>query len=122
MQANGVGQRILSKVLPFFSRTLEFGPPPTTGRNHQMRRLSTLAALAVLAGPALLGAQRGSEKCDPENAGIRLPQGFCATVYAEKVVVDGDTLKNPRHMVIAPNGDVIVSAQGRGGVGGVWIL
>ncbi|HEV8448074.1 MAG TPA: PQQ-dependent sugar dehydrogenase [Gemmatimonadaceae bacterium] len=88
-----------------------------------MRRFLSVAAVALLAAPALLGAQpRGSEKCDPENAGIRLPQGFCATVYAEKIGVDGDTLKNPRHMVVAPNGDVIVSAQGRGGVGGVWIL
>ena len=72
--------------------------------------------------PGLVGAQRGADNCDPENAGLRLPQGFCAIVYAERVGVDGDTLKNPRHMVIAPNGDVIVSAQGRGGVGGVWIL
>jgi glucose/arabinose dehydrogenase len=87
-----------------------------------MRRRSNLAALALLAAPALLGAQRVSEKCDPENAGIRLPQGFCAIVYAEKVVVGDDTLKNPRHMVVAPNGDVIVSAQGRGGSTGVWIL
>ena len=80
-----------------------------------MRRRSTLAALTVLAIPALLGAQRGSENCDPENAGIRLPQGFCAIVYA-------DTLRGARHMVVAPNGDVIVSVQGRGGSTGVWIL
>jgi len=77
-----------------------------------MRRRSTLAALTVLAIPALLGAQRGSENCDPENAGIRLPQGFCALVYA-------DTLRGARHMVVAPNGDVIVSVQGRGGSTGV---
>jgi len=32
---SGIGQRIITKVLPFFSRTLEFGPSPTTGRNHQ---------------------------------------------------------------------------------------
>src|SRR5215475_14344663 len=87
-----------------------------------MRRNLSLTTLTLLMVPGLILAQRGSEKCDPENAGIRLPQGFCATVYAEKIGVEGDTLKNPRHMVVAPNGDVIVSAQGRGGVGGVWIL
>jgi S-formylglutathione hydrolase FrmB len=32
---SGVGQRIITKVLPFFSRTLEFGPSPTTGRHQQ---------------------------------------------------------------------------------------
>ncbi len=85
-----------------------------------MRRCSTLAALTVLAIPALLGAQRGSEKCDPDGAGLKLPQGFCAIVYA-------DTLRGARHMVVAPNGDLIVSMQQRGGsggaaTGGVWIL
>ncbi len=85
-----------------------------------MRRRSTLAALTVLAIPALLGAQRGSEKCDPDGAGLKLPQGFCAIVYA-------DTVRLARHMVVAPNGDLIVSRQQRGGsggaaTGGVWIL
>jgi glucose/arabinose dehydrogenase len=85
-----------------------------------MRRRSTLAALTVLAIPALLGAQRGSENCDPDGAGLKLPKGFCAIVYA-------DTLRGARHIIVAPNGDVIVSVQGRGGsggaaTGGVWIL
>jgi S-formylglutathione hydrolase FrmB len=30
-----VGERIITKVLPFFSRTLVFGSPPTTGRHSQ---------------------------------------------------------------------------------------
>ena len=80
-----------------------------------MTRLSTLAASLLIAVPAALSAQRGSEKCDPDNVGLRLPEGFCAIVYA-------DTLRGARHMVVAPNGDLILSAQGRGGNAGVWIL
>jgi hypothetical protein len=30
-----VGERIITKVLPFFSRTLAFGSSPTTGRHTQ---------------------------------------------------------------------------------------
>src|SRR5690348_17477887 len=82
-----------------------------------MRRDSMLAALTALALPALAGAQRGSEQCDPESAGLKLPAGFCAIVYA-------DTVRGARHLVVAPNGDVVVSTQqGPGGTtGGVWIL
>ena len=39
--------------------------------------------------------------CDPGNAGLTLPPGFCATVFADKVGA-------PRHMVVAPNGDLLV--------------
>ncbi len=80
-----------------------------------MRRDSILAALTVLIVPSLLVAQRSAEKCDPDNVGLKLPQGFCAMVYV-------DTLHGARHLVVAPNGDVIVSVQGRNGTQGVWIL
>jgi glucose/arabinose dehydrogenase len=39
--------------------------------------------------------------CDADNAHLTLPAGFCATVFA-------DTLGAPRHMVVAPNGDLLV--------------
>ena len=39
--------------------------------------------------------------CDPDNGNLTLPPGFCATVFADKVGA-------PRHMVVAPNGDVLV--------------
>jgi glucose/arabinose dehydrogenase len=85
-----------------------------------MRRDSFLAALTALAIPGLLLAQRAPEKCDSDNAGLKLPPGFCALIYA-------DTVRNARHIVAAPNGDLIVSTQQRGGTGGasqggVWIL
>ncbi len=60
--------------------------------------------------------------CDQHNAGLTLPEGFCATLFA-------DSLGAPRHLVVAPNGDVLVNAQARRGAdpssgnpGGVYIL
>jgi len=47
-------------------------------------------------------------RCDADNGGITLPAGFCATVFAD--VADG----GPRHVAVAPNGDVFVALAGRG--------
>src|SRR6185312_6937938 len=51
--------------------------------------------------------------CDAGNGGITLPNGFCASVFA-------DTLDHPRHLVVAPNGVVYVNTwhPRRGGEGG----
>jgi glucose/arabinose dehydrogenase len=40
--------------------------------------------------------------CAPDNGGITLPNGFCATVFA-------DTIGHVRHIVVASNGDVYVN-------------
>jgi glucose/arabinose dehydrogenase len=40
--------------------------------------------------------------CEANNGGITLPQGFCATVFA-------DTVGHARHMAVAPNGTVYVN-------------
>jgi glucose/arabinose dehydrogenase len=71
-----------------------------------MRRLvASIAALAAAA--ALLAARRPAPPaCDPDNGGLTLPKGFCATLYA--------SLPGVRHIAVAPNGDVF--AAGRGGV------
>src|SRR5258708_14518018 len=51
--------------------------------------------------------------CDPDNAGLTLPEGFCALVAA-------DGLGTARHAVVAPNGDLYVALQsGKGKTGGV---
>jgi len=42
--------------------------------------------------------------CAANNAGLKLPAGFCATLFA-------DSLGAPRHLVVAPNGDVIVAIR-----------
>ena len=48
------------------------------------------------------GARRA---CPGDNAGLRLPDGFCATVFADSV---GDA----RHIVVAANGDVYATLEG----------
>lgn len=40
--------------------------------------------------------------CDADNGGITLPEGFCASVFA-------DQLGHARHIAIAPSGDVYVN-------------
>ncbi len=69
--------------------------------NH---RLPLLRALLVLAG-LLAGAHAFAQPrvdCDPGNGGIRLPAGFCATVFADHV-------GPARHIAVRANGDVYVS-------------
>lgn len=42
--------------------------------------------------------------CDSDNAGLTLPEGFCARIYADEIGV-------ARHLVVAPNGDVYVAME-----------
>jgi glucose/arabinose dehydrogenase len=44
----------------------------------------------------------GTSACATNNGGLALPDGFCATVFA-------DTLGHARHIVVASNGDVYVN-------------
>jgi glucose/arabinose dehydrogenase len=67
-------------------------------RTYTTMRIQLLA-LALI--PAVLQAQA---KCDADNAGLKLPPGFCATVFA-------DTVAGARQIAVAPNGDVIVSSR-----------
>jgi len=68
-----------------------------------MRR--TLMLVTPLAALAALVAFRSapSQACDPDNGGLTLPAGFCATVYAQVTGV--------RHLSVAPNGDVFASGS-----------
>ena len=69
---------------------------------------SLCAAALLLAGDAALAAQQretdtaGTSTCAQGDAGIRLPPGFCATVFA-------DDIGHARHLVVAPNGVVYVN-------------
>jgi glucose/arabinose dehydrogenase len=74
---------------------------------NNTRLLVPAIALSLAAAP--LAAQR--TECAPDNGGITLPAGFCATVFA-------DSLPAPRHLRVMPNGDVFVSLAGRGGRAG----
>ncbi len=71
----------------------------------------SLALLIPFAAGALLAFRRpAAPACDPDNGGLKLPAGFCATVYA--------TLPGVRHVAVAPNGDVFAS----GGRAGITVL
>jgi len=65
------------------------------------------AAFAFLVPPPSGGAP-ASQGCAPGNAGLTLPAGFCATLFAEGV-------GSVRHLTVAPNGDVFVAVEGRSG-------
>ncbi|MFN2635723.1 MAG: sorbosone dehydrogenase family protein [Gemmatimonadaceae bacterium] len=54
------------------------------------------------AGADSTGAATATAACAPDNGGITLPQGFCATVFA-------DSIGHARHIVVNSNGDVYVN-------------
>ena len=68
--------------------------------------IGAIAILVVQATP--LPAQKGQQPppattaCSPDNGGITLSPGFCATVFA-------DNLGHARHLVVAPNDVVYVN-------------
>lgn len=75
----------------------------TTHRHHPELLILALS----LALPLASGAQGAAKpSCD---GGLIVPAGFCAQLFA-------DRLGAPRHVVVAPNGDVLVNANpSRGG-------
>jgi glucose/arabinose dehydrogenase len=80
--------------------------------------------LTLIAAVACAGVPRAERvasaaplpPCLADNGGITLPRGFCATIVA-------DSLPRPRHLTVAPNGDVFVSllGSGPGGTGGGFV-
>src|SRR4051812_31829598 len=58
-----------------------------------------LMRCALLLGIAIAGSAIG---CDKDNAGLAVPPGFCASVFAEGI-------GHARHLAVAPNGDVYVN-------------
>ncbi len=81
-----------------------------TTMNRWAAALLAAAAAGVMAAWSV-GHAQSPIKCDPDNGGLKLPQGFCAAVVAEN---------NPtaRHLEVAANGDVYVARQGGGQRGG----
>jgi glucose/arabinose dehydrogenase len=76
-----------------------------------MRRIALVSLVLAVQSAAVPGQAyqhpRPDVHCAPENGGITLPKGFCATVFA-------DSLAQPRHITVAPNGDVFVALSGGG--------
>lgn len=70
-----------------------------------------LAALSLSAHPPTR-----LPACSADNGGLTVPPGFCAVVVADQV-------GSPRHLAVAPNGDLFVALEDRrGGRGGVLAL
>jgi glucose/arabinose dehydrogenase len=84
--------------------------PKFSIRSHRYLRVSLLGL--ALAADGLLALTGGSppstaasrDAC-PDHAGITLPPGFCATIFA-------DHLGGARHTAVAPNGVVYVNTRG----------
>jgi glucose/arabinose dehydrogenase len=74
--------------------------------------LILLAAAPVFTGLALLLGMRHSPlaepKCDPDNGGLVLDEGFCATTVASD-------LGAVRQLAVAPNGDLYAAVSGKSG-------
>lgn len=74
-----------------------------------------LYALSPLVlGLALIALSRNAPQCDPDNGGLVLPDGFCATVVASQ-------LGPVRQLAVAPNGNLYAALSGTSsdGTGGV---
>ena len=78
--------------------------------------------LSVVAGVVLAGCGGGggdasgtASVCDPDDGGLTLPDGFCATVVA-------DSVGEPRHLAVADNGDVYAALRETNNGGGAVAL
>jgi glucose/arabinose dehydrogenase len=76
-----------------------------------MRRSAFISAGIVVVASTVACAQRTASPCDA--AGLKLPAGFCASVYADSA--DGISLRGVRQIAVAPNGDLFVAVSGRSG-------
>ncbi|GMR13087.1 MAG: sorbosone dehydrogenase family protein [Gemmatimonadota bacterium] len=97
---------------------------------HRTRVVPALVLSGLLGGATWPGAVTTTEtrlpapqtvECEPDNAGLTLPVGFCAVLFARDVT-------GARHIQVAPNGDVFVARRNlrtrdRGAItGGVTVL
>ena len=71
-------------------------------------QLPVIAAIAALCGGSSVapaqtqsnpGTEIKSQACSNDDSGLKLPAGFCATVFA-------DDVGHARHMVVGPTGKV----------------
>src|SRR3977135_3652473 len=111
-----VGDKARRRLLPAATRNRCTGNRAARGRRRDairarqrtimgMKRLFLALLSATILMTLTLGVGRAAAPaCDPDNGGLKLPQGFCAAVVAENV-------GRARHLLVAPNGDVFVSTQ-----------
>ena len=67
-----------------------------------LKRVMSIAWLPLLAASGALYAATPDGKCPAGGSGLKLPPGFCATVFADKI-------GHARHLVVAPNGVVYIN-------------
>jgi glucose/arabinose dehydrogenase len=73
-----------------------------------MARLFAALGLAAIGALGVAKAQSGAgAACDPDNGGITLPPGFCASVVA-------DDLGATRHLAVSPHGDLYLVLRREG--------
>ena len=73
-----------------------------------IRNAVLLLACSVASATAQLGRVSGANtQGGCETAGLQLPPGFCATIFASNAA-------GARHIVVAPNGDVFVNTNATG--------
>jgi len=75
------------------------------------RSKSLVLVPVLLAGTLSLSGPSGAA-CAPDNAGLTLPQGFCAVVFASG-------LDGVRHLAVGPTGDLYAAVGGGGDGKGV---
>lgn len=76
-------------------------------RSTQVFGIAVVAAIAAAVAATMVTSRRDvrpalAPECSPGDGGITLPAGFCASIFA-------DTVGVARHLLVAPNGDVLVS-------------
>jgi glucose/arabinose dehydrogenase len=83
-------------------------------RSHSILRSAAFSLSPLLLGLSLITLPRANPQCDPDNGGLVLPEGFCATVVASQ-------LGPVRQLAVAPNGDLYAALSGKSGdaTGGV---
>ena len=69
-----------------------------------IRNALLLLVCSVASATAQLGRVSGANQRGCETAGLSLPAGFCATIFASNAA-------GARHIVVAPNGDVFVNTN-----------
>ncbi len=80
-----------------------------------------LLTVMFLSAIMLITGCNGSEQkdaaagvvCDPDNGGITLPDGFCATVVVDSLGLRDD--HSARHIAVAPNGDIYMKTRSKQG-------
>jgi len=78
-----------------------------------MMRYALVIAAALVVAPHPNPHPSTAPVCPADNAGLTMPQGFCAMIVAESIGA-------ARHLVVLENGDLLVAI--RGAQGGVRLL